>query len=69
MSVYSASLGVECTHCHETDRTLNTKPPKAMVAKMMPIFEEIPKHFDKAIRMPVTQCYMCHQGGVKPETW
>jgi hypothetical protein len=40
-----------------------------MVAKMMPIFEEIPKHFDKAIRMPVTQCYMCHQGGVKPETW
>jgi hypothetical protein len=69
MSVYAASLGVECTHCHETDRTLNTKPPKAMVAKMMPIFEEIPKHFDKAIRMPVTQCYMCHQGGVKPETW
>jgi hypothetical protein len=67
MSVYAASLGVACSHCHETDRTLNTKAPKAMVAKMMPIFEEIPKHFDQAQRMPVTQCYMCHQGKAKPE--
>jgi hypothetical protein len=67
MSVYAASLGVECSHCHETDRTLNTKAPKAMVAKMMPIFEEITRHFDQAQRMPVTQCYMCHQGRVKPE--
>jgi len=37
-----------------------------MVEKMLPIFDEIPKHFDKA-RMPQTQCYMCHQGKVKPE--
>ncbi len=67
MSVYAASLGVDCSHCHETDRTLNTKPAKAMVEKMLPIFEEIPKHFDKAQRMPNTQCYMCHQGKTKPE--
>lgn len=66
MSVYAASLGVDCTHCHETDRTLTTKAPKAMVAKMLPIFEEIPKHFDKE-RMPLTQCYMCHQGRTRPE--
>ena len=66
MSVYAASLGVDCSHCHETDRTLNTRAPKAMVAKMMPIFEEIPKHFDKA-RTPTTQCFMCHQGTAKPE--
>jgi hypothetical protein len=45
-----------------------TKPGKAMVKeRMLPIFEEIPKHFDKAQRMPQTQCYMCHQGRVKPE--
>jgi hypothetical protein len=67
MSVYAASLGVDCSHCHETDRTLNTRGPKAMVAKMLPIFEEIPRHFDKAVRMPSTQCYMCHQGRIKPE--
>ncbi len=66
-AVYPASLGVECSHCHGADRTLTTKAPMAMVAKMMPIFDEIPKHFDKAVRMPVTQCYMCHQGRVKPE--
>ena len=67
MSVYAASLGVECSHCHETDRSLNTKRPKSIVPTMLTIFEEIPKHFDKAVRAPVTQCYMCHQGKVKPE--
>ena len=66
-AVYPASLGVDCAHCHDADRALNTKAPKAMVAKMMPIFDEIPKHFDQAIRAPVTQCYMCHQGRRKPE--
>jgi formate-dependent nitrite reductase cytochrome c552 subunit len=67
MSVYAASLGVDCSHCHESDRSLNTKPGKALVReKMLPIFEEIPKHFDKAVRMPQTQCFMCHQGGTKP---
>jgi hypothetical protein len=66
MSVYAASLGVDCSHCHEADRTANTKPPKAMVARMLPIFDEIPKHFDDT-RRPVTQCYMCHQGKIKPE--
>jgi formate-dependent nitrite reductase cytochrome c552 subunit len=68
MSVYAASLGVDCSHCHEVDRASNTKPQKALVReKMLPIFEEIPKHFDEAVRTPVTQCYMCHQGRVKPE--
>ena len=67
MSVYAASLGVDCSHCHEADRALNTKPAKAMVAAMLTIFEEIPKHFDRAQRMPSTQCYMCHQGQVKPQ--
>ena len=68
MSVYAASIGVDCSHCHEPDRTLNTKPGKAMVReKMLPIFEEIPKHFDKAKRTPMTQCYMCHQGRITPE--
>ena len=67
MSVYSASLGVECTHCHEAGHwAAATKPAHAMVEKMLPIFDEIPKHFDKA-RMPTTQCYMCHQGTRVPE--
>lgn len=67
MSIYSASLGVDCAHCHEPGNwTSAAKPAHAMVAKMMPIFEEIPRHFDKS-RMPVTQCFMCHQGQGIPE--
>jgi len=66
MSVYAASLGVDCSHCHEPDRALNTKAPKARVPSMLLIFEEIPKHFSKE-RMPSTQCYMCHQGQIRPE--
>jgi len=67
MSVYSASLGVECSHCHEAGNwAATTKPAHAMVAKMLPIFDEIPKHFDES-RRPTTQCYMCHQGQRIPE--
>ena len=68
MSVYSASLGVECSHCHEAGSfSAPTKPAYATVAKMSPIFDEIPKHFADSQRKPVTQCYMCHQGSVVPE--
>lgn len=66
MSVYAASLGVECAYCHETDRALNTRAPKALVPVMTAVFEEIPKHFDDK-RQPLTQCFMCHQGKTKPE--
>jgi hypothetical protein len=66
MSVYAASLGVDCEHCHDGDRSLNTKPAKGMVARMLPVFDEIPKHFTQS-RMPTTQCFMCHQGKIAPE--
>lgn len=66
MSIYAASLGVDCSYCHEADRAANTKAPKTMVARMLPIFDEIPKYFGDS-RKPVTQCYMCHQGKTKPE--
>ena len=42
MSVYAASLGVDCSHCHETDRSLNIRTPKSMVATMLPIFDVPP---------------------------
>lgn len=67
MSVYAASLGVDCSHCHEADRAANTKAPKAMVAKMLMVVDEIPKYFDES-RRPVTQCYLCHQGAITPES-
>lgn len=66
MSVYSASLGVDCSYCHDADRAAAGTPAKAMVARMLPIFDEIPRYFSDA-RKPTTQCYMCHQGRTKPE--
>lgn len=66
MSVYAASLGVDCGHCHAENRADNTKPAWAMVTRMSAIFDDIPKYFEEA-RQPRTQCYMCHQGAVTPE--
>jgi hypothetical protein len=68
MSVYTASLGVTCTHCHiEGDWVAGTKPAHAMVATMNRIFVEIPTYFDAAVRTPRTQCFMCHQGATTPQ--
>lgn len=67
MAVYSASLGVECSHCHvEGAWADDSKPAKSTVRVMSEIFTEIPKHFEPS-RVPVTQCFMCHQGAVRPE--
>jgi photosynthetic reaction center cytochrome c subunit len=66
MSVYSASLGVTCSHCHvDGDWANRTKRPHQTVALMSTIFELIPTYFDSTVREPRTQCYMCHQGHTK----
>jgi hypothetical protein len=68
MSVYSASLGVACSHCHvDGDWTAGTKRAHQTVALMATIFDLIPTYFDSSVRAPRTQCYMCHQGHVKVE--
>jgi hypothetical protein len=67
MSVYSASLGVACTHCHaDGDWAATSKPAHTTVETMNRIFEEIPRYFDASVRAPRTQCFMCHQGAVSP---
>jgi hypothetical protein len=66
MSVYSASLGVGCSHCHDVgDWTSSGKRPYTIVSAMAGLFDELPTYFTKA-RMPLFQCYMCHQGALKP---
>jgi hypothetical protein len=34
---------------------------------MSTLFDLIPTYFDEAVRMPRTQCYMCHQGRTRIE--
>ncbi len=67
MSVYAASLGRRCEHCHiEKLWGDDSKSQKGLTFKMLSLFEEIPKYFEPA-RMPNLQCFLCHQGQVKPE--
>ena len=68
MAVYSASLGVECSHCHVAgDWKDASKSAHEMVRTMGRIFEVIPTFFDKSVRAPVTQRFMCHQGRAQVE--
>lgn len=68
MGVYAASLGVDCSHCHVgRNWTDASKPAHQMVEVMSTIFELIPTYFDGTVRMPRTQCYMCHQGHIRVE--
>lgn len=67
MSVYSASLGVDCSHCHERGNWVSaSKAPHATVRTMVGLFDELPTYFTKE-RMPLFQCFMCHQGAPKPQ--
>lgn len=67
MSVYAASLGVGCEHCHTVGTWADdSKPQKGIARRMLSLFDEIPTYFESA-RMPNLQCFLCHQGKVKPE--
>jgi hypothetical protein len=60
MAVYTASLGVTCTHCHVDGAwSASTRPAHAMVARMNGMFPVFPRFMPESAR---TQCYMCHEG-------
>lgn len=64
MSVFSASLGVACVHCHdEADWKSGSKPAYATAQRMNAMFEVFPKYMPPTAR---TQCYMCHKGRRQP---
>lgn len=68
MSVYAASLGVACSHCHVDGNWGDaSKPAHETVGVMSTIFDVIPMFFDPAVRTPRTQCFMCHHGRVNVE--
>lgn len=59
--------GVGCEHCHEVGIWGDdSKPQKGLTFKMISLFEEMTTYFEGA-RMPRFQCFLCHQGKVKPE--
>ncbi len=63
MRVISASLGVECEFCHESNRTLNTER-KDLARKMMTMTRALnASSFNGQLRVT---CYTCHRGSSNP---
>lgn len=71
MNTVRTGLGVQCTFCHEQDRSLDTKPEKAtarkMIAMMLSVNEQLKDVGEPAApgTMKVT-CFTCHRGMQKP---
>jgi hypothetical protein len=65
MSVETASLGVDCSFCHDpSDWKSQAKPTFATTGRMNDMFEIFPKYMPATAR---TQCFMCHKGHQKPD--
>jgi hypothetical protein len=66
MSVFAASLGVSCDHCHIAGRwDSDEKQAKRTARLMLHLFEDIPPYFEKS-HQPSMQCFTCHQGVPTP---
>jgi hypothetical protein len=74
MQGVAAALGVQCTYCHERDRSLDTKPQKLLARKMFDMTLHINNEHLKGIGEPPAAgqwkvtCFTCHRGELKPTT-
>jgi len=66
MSMFSESLGVECSHCHnQSDFSSDEKPTKVKARKMLTMVTATLREYYGGSG-PIG-CYTCHQAKVKPE--
>src|SRR5262249_26044126 len=69
MQTFPVALGVGnqggCNFCHETDRSLDTKPTKVKARQMIEMVAGINAKFGDG-KIHVT-CWTCHLGSTKPE--
>jgi hypothetical protein len=63
MRVISASLGVECEFCHESNRTLNTER-KDVARRMMTMTRAL--NASAFSGQPRVTCFTCHRGSSNP---
>ena len=72
MQGVAAALGVQCTYCHERDRSLDSKPQKLLARKMLQMTMAINNEFLTDVGEPAADgaakvtCYTCHRGSLKP---
>jgi hypothetical protein len=74
MQGVAAALGVQCTHCHEQDRSSDAKPQKLVGRKMLQMTMAINNEYLKDVGQPAppgeskVTCFTCHRGSLKPAT-
>lgn len=61
---FTVALGVTCSHCHTPGDWLDERQPAFGVARRMMAM----RAFLEAGPTARTQCFMCHQGQVRPAT-
>jgi hypothetical protein len=66
MGVFTASLGVGCSHCHDPNNWgWDESPNKHVARRMRGMVGSINKHF-AGVKNPEIGCIACHQGKLKP---
>ncbi len=66
---FSASLGVDCTHCHTPDAwDKDDKEAKQTARKMWTFMGKLNQDLKQAIGKGTVNCTTCHRGQVKPAT-
>lgn len=66
MGVFTASLGVGCSYCHDPNNWgWDDSPMKAAARRMRGMIGGINKHF-AGVKNPEIGCMACHQGQIKP---
>lgn len=66
MGVFTASLGVGCSHCHDPNNWgSDDNPNKAVGRRMRGMVGAINKHF-AGVKNPEIGCMTCHQGKPSP---
>lgn len=66
---FAQSLGVDCTHCHNTEKfESNEKEPKDIARKMWVMRSEVQKLAREASGNPeaIVNCTVCHSGSIIP---
>ena len=68
---YARSLGVNCTHCHNTTKWESDEKPQKQIARDMSSMLGQTNQLIKNIKNlksvdPVVNCTTCHRGAIKP---
>ncbi len=71
MERWSVSLGVSCTHCHNTSKWESDEKPEKLIARQMAEFSftvstELRKIKGLKSIKPTVNCMTCHNGKLKP---